>query len=465
MTDNIEKKTIESRMADGDPLAFRDIIDNYFKIYSEEVAVSKTIEQADTNPWAAVKVAEWCENNSYPNILSTEAKITFLEKAANCSWAGFTMRHLHEFNSNSVSQDSLDAYIWSDPVGRAWEALGNYYLQFDDEQALNQAYDFLIDAGLVGFQVREQLRLYRHKMRLLNKHPKTAGELYPKDREEEEEEIKRKEWEQEYLHSLKIDEKLLNFVNNNKSFQEEYTRQQFQKVNTYLEEEFSNYIWAKATPETKVYLATGFFCFEQLKLINIGNIKIDFSVAINPVVKSLEEELSLRFYTRYIKYLKLHYPTPEDYFLVNEIAPYDKETRNVIASSNKSKEFIYNNPDKPTKFTLGSFVFVVGYGWNLRSNEAKIDKTMLEYCKIDLLSPTDFCKMKGISFSAINYEKEISSWLLELGKAVESVKDIRNKASHGGQICSDVDCQYCYDAILLVKKILIQLLEVTKLVN
>ena len=465
MTNNTEKETIESRMADGDPLAFRDVIDNYFKIYSEEVAVNKTIEQADTNPWAAVQVAEWCENNSYPNILSTEDKITFLEKAANCSWAGFTMHHLHEFHSISLSQDALDAYVWSDPVGRAWEALGNYYLLFDDEQSLNQAYDFLILAGVVGFHVREQLRLYRKKMRLINKSPQTAGELFPQDREEEEEEIKRKKWEQEYLHSFEIDEKLINYANNNKIFQEEYARLQFQKVNKYLEEEFSSSIWAKATPETKVYLVTGFFCFEQLKLINIGYLKIDFSAAINPIVKSLEEELSLRFYTRYIKYLEAHYPTPEDYFLVNEIAPCDKETRNVIASINKSKELIYNNPDKPTKFTLGSFVFVVGCGWKLRSNEAKIDKTMLEYCRMDLLSPTDFCKMKGISFSAIKFEEEISSWLLELGKAVESVKDIRNKASHGGQICSDVDCQYCYDAILLVKKILIQLLEVTKLIN
>ena len=96
MIDSNEKKTIESRMADGDPLAFVELIDNFFKKYSEEVAVNKTIEQADTNPWAAVKVAEWCENNSYPNILSPEDKILFLEKAANCGWAAFTEDCLHE---------------------------------------------------------------------------------------------------------------------------------------------------------------------------------------------------------------------------------------------------------------------------------------------------------------------------------------------------------------------------------
>lgn len=52
---------------------------------------------------------------------------------------------------------------------------------------------------------------------------------------------------------------------------------------------------------------------------------MDFSVAINPVVKSLEEELSLRFYTRYLKYLKAHYPDPEEYFIANGIAPYNKK--------------------------------------------------------------------------------------------------------------------------------------------
>ena len=108
---------------------------------------------------------------------------------------------------------------------------------------------------------------------------------------------------------------------------------------------------------------------------------------------------------------------------------------------------------------MGAFRFVVGCGWNLK--DCKIDKTMLEYCSKDLLSPMDFCKMKGISFSAIEFEKEISTWLLELCNAVESVRDIRNKASHGGQICSDIDCQYCYDTILIVKKILIELLEAT----
>ena len=257
MANNTEKETIESRMADGDPLAFRDVIDNYFKIYPEEVAVNKTIEQADTNPWAAVKVAEWCENNSYPTILSIEDKIPFLEKAANSNWAAFTERNLQdELTSCSSFRDLMDAYVWSDPVGRAWEALGNYYLQFNDEHSLNQAYDFLTYAGMARFNVREQLRLYRQKMRLLNKSPNTAWELYPEDRKEEEEEIKRKKWEQEYLHSPDIDEKLLIIANNSKSFQEEYSRKQFQKVNKYLEEEFSNSIWARATPETKVYLAS-----------------------------------------------------------------------------------------------------------------------------------------------------------------------------------------------------------------
>lgn len=74
--------------------------------------------------------------------------------------------------------------------------------------------------------------------------------------------------------------------------------------------------------------------------------------------------------------------------------------------------------------------------------------------------------MRGIIFSPEkDYRKEIAVWLRDLYQVVQSVKDIRNKASHGGQICSNVDCQYCYDAILLVKKILIQLLDVTQLAN
>lgn len=460
MTNNNANKTIESRMADGDPLAFAALIDNFFLIYPEDVAVNKTIEQADTNPWAAIKVANWCENNSYPNILSAEDKIPFLEKAVNCSWASFTQSCLQdEFCSNSWSQDLIDAYIWSDPVGQAWESLGNYYLQFDDEQALNRAYYFLTYAGMARFQVREQLRLYRKKIRLLNKVPNTAWELFPKDREEEEEEIKiKREHSEEYRHSSELNEKLLKSVDN-KIFKEEYARLQFQEINKYLEAEFGLSIWEKATPETKIYLQTGFFCFEQLKLINAGYLKIDFSVAINPIVKSLEEELTLRFYTGYIKYLKKYYPNPNDYFLVNGVAPCDKKMRKTITYSNNKQEFVYNDFDNISKFTLGAFSFVVGCGWKLTAD--RIDKTMLEYCRENLLSPMDLCKIKGIALSDFEFEKEISRWLLELCDAVQRVTDIRNKASHGGQICSRIDCQYCYDAILLVKKILIQLLEVT----
>lgn len=105
MTDSTKEKTIECRMAEGDPLAFKDVIDNYFNIFSEEVAVNKTIEQADTNPWAAVQVAEWCENDSYPNILSPEDKIPFLEKAINCNWGAFTERNLQdEFAVNHIGR-------------------------------------------------------------------------------------------------------------------------------------------------------------------------------------------------------------------------------------------------------------------------------------------------------------------------------------------------------------------------
>lgn len=340
-------------------------------------------------------------------------------------------------------------------MGRAWEALGNYYLQFDDEHSLNHAYYCLTFAGMARFQVREQLKLYRQKMRLLNKFPNTAWELYPRDREEEEEKEKEKE--------NKIIKKWENSEAYHSSY-EGYARQKFQKINEYLEREFSSSIWAKATPETKVYLATGFYCFEQFSIINLGYLKIDFSAAINPVVRSLEEELALRFYSRYIKYLKAHYPTPEDYFEVNGIASYNKKTRYVIVHLNKYNAFSYNDAAKTDKFTLGSFGFVVGCGWSL-GKDARIDKTMLEYCTKDLLSPTDFCKMKGISFLAANFEEEISGWLLELCAIVQKIKDIRNKASHGGSICSVVECEYCYNAILLVKKILIQLLEVSKLIN
>ena len=462
-------------MADGDPLAFAEVIDNFFKTYSEEVAVKKTIEQADTNPWAAVKVAEWCENNSYPNILSSEDKISFLEKAANCEWASFTEDCLHEeFQGAYISHAIMDAYIWSDPVGRAWYALGEYYLQFDDEKSLNHAYYYLTHAGMSRSQVREQLKLYRCKIRLLNKQPNTSWELFPEDREEEEEKIKKareaeeektrkEEWERElYRHPAKLADKLSTSVDNI-IFQEEYARKQLQKVSQYLEDEFGNSIWDKAASETKVYLTTGFYCFEQLKLINPDYLKMDFSVAINPVVKSLEEELSLRFYTRYLKYLKAHYPDPEDYFLANRIAPYDRKNRNVIAFSKQSDRYTYSVADSPGKFTLGSLVYVAGCGWNYKDTSANFDKTMLEYCKTDLLSLKNFCRMRGIIFSPGNdYQKEIANWLRELCQVVQSVKDIRNKASHGGQICSNLDCQYCYDAILLVKKILIQLLEVTQ---
>ena len=96
MPENSEEINIKNRMANGNPIALATLIDYYFKTYSEEVAVNKTIEQADTNPWAAVQVAEWCENNNYPNILSMEDKIPFLEKAVHCSWAAYTEQTLKD---------------------------------------------------------------------------------------------------------------------------------------------------------------------------------------------------------------------------------------------------------------------------------------------------------------------------------------------------------------------------------
>ena len=83
-----------------------------------------------------------------------------------------------------------------------------------------------------------------------------------------------------------------------------------------LIEEFGLDTWNKLASQSRKYLITAMFCYEQLDgLSGMSKQQIDFSATILPMMKALELELKKCFYVKYINFLKEEFATPEVYLL------------------------------------------------------------------------------------------------------------------------------------------------------
>lgn len=54
-------------------------------------------------------------------------------------------------------------------------------------------------------------------------------------------------------------------------------------------------------------------------------------------------------------------------------------------------------------------------------------------------------------------EEQILTWIINLNDDIESLRKLRNKASHGGEMLSIYDAKVCFDLMVYTKKIMLRL--------
>lgn len=213
-----------------------------------------------------------------------------------------------------------------------------------------------------------------------------------------------------------------------------------------LVEDFGLNNWNKLNPQSKKSLITSLFCYYQMSSLDEDNIKlIDFSAAVLPALKSLEEELGTRFWFKYIEYCKEQYPNCYDYINENKLSSEDDfRIHSKIISTNSSGSHRYQK--KPCQFTLGGFCYF--YGMPDFKTGTRPDKTGIEYCARRLLKP------------GLNNIEYAETMLLQLRKDILSLTKLRNDSAHGGKIISYPDATACFNELLLIKKIFKTLLDI-----
>jgi len=204
--------------------------------------------------------------------------------------------------------------------------------------------------------------------------------------------------------------KLINKDMNNVIYEGIYNRKKMELIKIFNSEEN----WLKLNEKTRDFLITGEIVFEQL--INLGD-KVDYSAAVIPLTKALENELYIYFHEKLESYCvanSLRVPT-----LVDEV-------------NNLSDKY----------FSLGSIHYY------LKHNE--YHRVALNYL------PTEF---KGSYIKPYTFLNNGYPILNAFSKDIKIVrKQYRNKVAHKDGIDKET-AESCRDHMLLVEKILLKFIN------
>lgn len=210
--------------------------------------------------------------------------------------------------------------------------------------------------------------------------------------------------------------------------------------------------WNSFQNETRSCLLTAVSCFYYLlHASDETRNMLDFSCVIVPLMKCIEYELRIRFYNKYIDYLRSKY-TPVHFFRINGIENEDNETkkRGKIIIQGRGG-FRYSDYVRyPNNYTLGSFSYSVGFldtYHKTLSAPGCADRTMLDYCRDELFRERN-CE-----------EQKIQDWLYNLAINIHDLSDERNTSAHGGSVKTVFSATEALNELVLIEKILIDLVE------
>ncbi len=198
-----------------------------------------------------------------------------------------------------------------------------------------------------------------------------------------------------------------------------------------LKETLGDVCWNRLDPRSRTFLISSRIMYDEL--IVLEDI-IDYSGVCILVTKALEYELSKRFYTKYVKYLKEQYGKD-----------YSKYPSTMLKSYNGTVSVI-----QKTDFTLGSVAYIFCIKPELKPGD---DTTQRDKDKGILL---DFAEKKIYKDTPRN---EIEAQLDSYARDVDEVKSkFRNKSAHTNELKKS-NAKECFDIVLDVQKLLRKMIE------
>ena len=233
-----------------------------------------------------------------------------------------------------------------------------------------------------------------------------------------------------------IDELMKPFVDEYTSKLVNITKQEHNSINYEQEKRklissLGNESWNKLSDKSKTFLITSKFIFNYL--IMLEDI-IDYSSICLLVTKTLEVELTERFFKNFVKYLKAEYG--KDYSQYH--------TSLLGWNKNDKKHYVL----KPKNCDLGRITFILGFNKDKSLNEEQHKNNMIklvEYSKNNL-------------FNNLTNE-EIEEKLYHYGSLVNEIRiRYRNPAAHTNKL-KRIDAEECFNLIIDVEKVLKKMLD------
>ena len=228
------------------------------------------------------------------------------------------------------------------------------------------------------------------------------------------------------------------------------------KIEEDLKADFGN-VWEELLPNSKAALKSGIFVY--VNFIALGKeiyAQLDFSSVVSTLTKSLEIELGRFFHKEYIRWLKKHDISPDDF---------SKEQRSVVYV--KDNSCYYQDEENSAAFSLGGFAYLVdkkrvSQPLMQRSDFSEKDEEIMYEIVIDphIAAYADEL-FKDTAFTAENRKEEIKSFMIGLSEDVECIRDKRNPAAHSCTMRKS-DAELCGDYLIKVRKLLCSLLDKIK---
>lgn len=212
----------------------------------------------------------------------------------------------------------------------------------------------------------------------------------------------------------------------------QYDQQEYRVESDMLRQSFGD-TWGKLQPSTQKFLVSSKLLYRHQ--IVLGD-QTDYSGVCVLITKALEVEMSKRFFSDFMDYLKTNCirtggPRSEKYldfptFMLNK----------------------WKKPIKAKDFTLGSVAYVLCYSVDDQLTDEQRDNNkhrLVEFCKSELLSG--------------HTDEDILQLLSEYAEDVETVrKDYRNPSAHTNML-QEINAKECMDLVIDVEKLLKRMVD------
>ena len=417
-------------------------ITEYFlnnQLFSEQESYNHLYIEANqySNKYAISELAEWYQTgryvieSEYMYIQELEHLFDVVLRGGPLGDASRIAKDLYDasYSCYLVAEMSLDDWICNSMLGSTGETLGAYYSGFSDVDMLNKAIYYLKIALWCHFDTEKLLESTRVRLNMLCK--KSNGGITKGDT----------------LENLKD-----TICCNPELAVSENRRAAGYRTVIYVQSQFDSYNWNKLQKETQSYLISATYSFAALLEIEKfdGN-ATDYGGVISSLMRALELELRVRFHKKYLDYLKLMYPDPEEFAKKIGIfkSDYNYEKKRFCLLKRKGDSVLYADSNgSDGSFKLGGFKSVIGRQ-DKKDKKIDFDYTMKEYCK-------------NILFIHQLNDDQVKNTLEIIYRDVVSIIALRNNSSHGGIILTLEDAESAFEKLMLTYKMLNNLADLCR---